>query len=96
MTKALWGVYNFEGDKARYAALMDGWLAGAPAGGLLMCHPAVTAEPGDEIGAARQREYGYLASAEFAAALARAQVTLVRGGVVYRHYTRRHAAYRID
>ncbi|TAM43065.1 MAG: ChbG/HpnK family deacetylase [Burkholderiaceae bacterium] len=96
MAKALLGVYDFEGDAARYAALMDGWLAGAPAGGLLMCHPAQAAERGDGIGAARQREYGYLASAEFAAALARAQVMLVRGAVAYRQYTRRHAAYRID
>ncbi len=94
--EALFGVYDFEGDAARYATLMDGWLAGAPAGGLLMCHPADTAAPGDEIGAARQREYAYLGSSDFAAALARAQVALVRGGVVYRQYTRRHASYRID
>lgn len=78
--EALLGVYNFEGDTARYAALMDGWLAGAPAGGLLMCHPASAAEPSDEIGPARLREYAYLASSDFAAALARAQGELVRGG----------------
>ena len=94
--EALLGVYDFEGDTPRYAALMDGWLAGAPVGGLLMCHPAGAAASGDGIGAARQREFTYLASADFAAALARAQVALVRGGVVYHQYTRRHAAYRID
>lgn len=94
--KALLGVYDFEGDAARYAALMDGWLAGAPAGGLIMCHPAQTAGPRDEIGAARQREFTYLSSADFAAALVRAQVVLVRGDVVYRQYTRRHVHYRVD
>mgnify|MGYP001556410190 CR=1 FL=1 len=78
--EALLGVYDFGGDTARYAALMDGWLAGAPAGGLIMCHPAAAAESGDEIGAARLREYAYLGSGDFARALARAQVELARGG----------------
>ena len=89
----LLGVYDFEGDTARYAALMDGWLAAAPAGGLLMCHPACAAEPDDEIGPARLREHAYLASADFARALARAQVRLVRGGT---HYTARHDNSCID
>ena len=78
--EALLGVYDFDGDTARYAALMDGWLAGAPACGLLMCHPAAASGPDDEIGPARQREYAYLGSGDFARALARAQVELVRGG----------------
>lgn len=77
--EALLGVYDFEGDRARYAALMDGWLAGAPASGLLMCHPASAAGPDDEIGPARLREFAYLGSRDFAGALARAQVALVRG-----------------
>jgi predicted glycoside hydrolase/deacetylase ChbG (UPF0249 family) len=93
---ALLGVYDFDGDTARYAALMDGWLAGAPAGGMLMCHPASAAGPDDEIGAARLREYAYLGSSDFGAALAHAQVALVRGRAYYRHYTRRHDPYRID
>lgn len=87
--EALLGVYDFGGDTARYAALMDGWLAGAPAGGLLMCHPADAAPPGDAIGAARLREHAYLGGADFAAALARAGVTLVRGRAPY---TRGHGA----
>ncbi|MGH8822472.1 MAG: ChbG/HpnK family deacetylase, partial [Rhodoferax sp.] len=92
--ESLFGIYDFEGDTARYAALMDGWLARAPAGGLLMCHPAGTSPPDDAIGAARGREYSYLDSADFAAALARAQVALVRGRT---HYTRGHdAAARLD
>jgi len=95
-TEALLGVYDFQGDTARYAALMDGWLAGAPAGGLLMCHPASAAGANDEICPARLREYSYLGSSDFAAALARAQVALVRGQAVYLRYTRRHAADRTD
>ena len=86
---ALLGVYDFTGDEDRYAALMDGWLAAAPSGGLVMCHPASAAggsDGDDEIGAARQREYRYLAGERFAEALARAGATLVRGAS---HYTRR-------
>ena len=87
--KALFGVYDFTGDTARYGALMDGWLAAAPAGGLLMCHPAEAAPPDDAIGAARLREHAYLGGADFAAALASAQALLVRGGA---SYTRGHGA----
>lgn len=103
--EALLGVYDFAGDEDRYARLMDGWLAAAPSGGLVMCHPARAADPGDErdsggsggpidagdeIGAARQREYRYLASERFAEALVRAGAMLVRGSSRYAsHYTRR-------
>lgn len=76
---ALSGIYGFSGDQARYAGLMDGWLIGAPAGGIIMCHPALSPEPGDAIGAARAREFAYLNGPGFAAALAQAGVQLVRG-----------------
>nr|WP_279343801.1 ChbG/HpnK family deacetylase [Variovorax terrae] len=78
-TSSLWGVYDFSGDEARYAGLMDGWLARAPAGSALMCHPAAQAEPGDEIGPARAVEFAYLGGARFAEALARHGVALARG-----------------
>ncbi|WHZ10151.1 MAG: hypothetical protein OJF60_000590 [Burkholderiaceae bacterium] len=100
--EALLGVYDFAGDEDRYAKLMDGWLAAAPGGGLVMCHPASAADPvnerdsggpadaRDEIGAARQREFRYLAGERFAEALVRAHATLVRGSSRYAsHYTRR-------
>lgn len=77
--KSLFGVYNFEGGPQRYADLMAGWLARAPAGAILMCHPAQAAEPGDEIGIARAQEFAYLASDAFAHALRRADVAVVRG-----------------
>ena len=52
---------------------------GAPAGSLIMCHPARQAEAGDAIGQARAQEYAYLRSTQFADALAEAGVQLVRG-----------------
>lgn len=79
--RGLFGIYNFEGGPQRYAALMAHWLARAPTGVILMCHPAQAAEPGDEIGIARAQEFAYLASSDFAQALQHAQVSVVRGQV---------------
>lgn len=73
----LLGVYDFAGDAARYAALMQGWLRAAPAGAIIMCHPAQALVAEDPISAARLREFDYLASAAFADALAQADVQLV-------------------
>lgn len=75
----LFGIYNFAGGPQRYAALMTRWLAHAPAGAILMCHPAQAAEPGDEIGMARAQEFAYLSSRAFADALCHARVSVVRG-----------------
>jgi predicted glycoside hydrolase/deacetylase ChbG (UPF0249 family) len=75
----LFGIYNFRGNGSRYAALMAIWLARAPAAAILMCHPAQSAEPGDEIGVARAQEFAYLASDEFATALQTAGVIIARG-----------------
>jgi predicted glycoside hydrolase/deacetylase ChbG (UPF0249 family) len=75
---ALSGIYDFAGDGRRYAVCMAHWLHTAPERSIIMCHPAQSLEPGDAIGAARVREFDYLAGAEFGAALAQAQVTLAR------------------
>ncbi|TXT37104.1 MAG: hypothetical protein FD135_3833 [Comamonadaceae bacterium] len=80
--RALFGVYNFEGDSAHYATLMAHWLAHAPVAGILMCHPAQAAEPGDKIGVARAQEFAYLTSPEFVAALRQTQVQIVRGQAI--------------
>jgi predicted glycoside hydrolase/deacetylase ChbG (UPF0249 family) len=77
--RALFGVYNFAGDAQRYAALMKHWLAHASTGSILMCHPAVAAEPGDDIGAARVQEFGYLCESQFSAALEQNHWQIVRG-----------------
>jgi predicted glycoside hydrolase/deacetylase ChbG (UPF0249 family) len=76
--KALSGIYDFSGNAERYAGLMAGWLNEAPAGGIIMCHPAIHAEPGDIIGSARAQEFGYLNSDDFPLALATAGVVLSR------------------
>jgi hypothetical protein len=81
-SRGLFGIYNFHGGLHRYAALMALWLARAPAGAILMCHPANGAASGDEIGVARSQEFAYLASDEFAASLQMAGVTIARGQTV--------------
>jgi chitin disaccharide deacetylase len=75
---ALSGIYDFGGGAQRYAGLMDHWLQGAPEGAIVMCHPAVRAEAGDAIGAARAWEYAYLDSDAFPLALQRAGVALCK------------------
>ena len=80
---ALSGVYDFTGGGARYARLMERWLAGAPEGGIVMCHPAVRAEADDEIAAARAWEFAYLAGDAFPASLARAGAVLSRGAQIH-------------
>lgn len=75
---ALSGIHDFEGDGKRYARCMEGWLQTSPAGSIIMCHPAQGLEPQDTIGAARLREFDYLAGPTFPAALEKAHVTLAR------------------
>ena len=81
---ALLGVYDFAGDQNRYSEWMAAWLQAAPEGCIIMCHPAQDAPAQDAIGAARQREFAYLGSEQFAAALERAGVQVVRGTCVDR------------
>jgi predicted glycoside hydrolase/deacetylase ChbG (UPF0249 family) len=83
----LWGVYDFTGGPARYAALMRDWLARAPARAVLMCHPAQgrddAADPfADAIAPARQWEFEVLGSAAFGEMLTRRGVALARGSAV--------------
>ncbi len=78
-TSALSGIYDFDGSSTDYALNMQRWLRQTPACGIIMCHPALAAERGDELGVARLREYNYLASDEFADHLQQAQVVITRG-----------------
>ena len=82
---ALAGVYGFTGGGRRYARLMDGWLADAPEGAIIMCHPAQRAEAGDAIGDARAWEYACLAGDAFADSLTRAGALLSRGAQIHLH-----------
>lgn len=73
---ALVGVYGFD-PHADYRGLARGWLATAPDGALLFCHPALgDADAGDVIAAARAREMAYLAGSAFADDLAELGITL--------------------
>ena len=82
---ALSGVYGFDGDQAAYARRMRRWLAQAPAGTVLMCHPSAdtAAATGDAIAAARWHEFQHLASPAFAEQLVSAGVQLARGSTLY-------------
>ena len=76
----LFGIYNFTGGEAAYASLMARWLASAPSGIIIMCHPAQgdldAGDVEDDITAARQWEFDYLASDAFGQDLAAAGVAL--------------------
>lgn len=76
---ALVGMYGFEGNGAHYAARLEGWLRDAPAGAVLMCHPAAQADAGDPIGAARLREFDCWRGAAASAALSKANAAPARG-----------------
>lgn len=63
----LLGVYDFQGGEARYQSLLQGWLAVARSGDLLMTHPSAAPDPRDPIGAARRAECAVLSAPDFEA-----------------------------
>ena len=67
--------------RARLARTHAVSMTRAPAGAILMCHPANGVASDDEIGVARSQEFAYLAGEEFAAALQAAGVRVARGQV---------------
>ena len=75
------GAYGFDGGADDYARHMQDWLADLSGDqpSLIMCHPAVSAQVDDAIGAARKCEFAYLASHDFVQHLLDARVRLVRG-----------------
>ena len=77
--RGLFGIYDFTGDQATFRQAMAQWLAQAPEGSIIMCHPAQAAEGGDDIGPARVWEHAYLSGADFPQDLAGAGVALARG-----------------
>jgi chitin disaccharide deacetylase len=70
----LLGVYDFNGDAARYLQLMAGWLAAASEGDLLMCHVSTPSAARDGLLQARCNEYTVLAGDGFSELLARSGV----------------------
>lgn len=79
------GAYAFDGDVSAYAARMQGWMKNLPTTSatdalpILMCHPALHAQVGDAIGAARACEYVYFSSPDFGLHLKHFGVQLCRG-----------------
>ncbi len=72
------GAYDFSGQPD-FAALMGGFLAGLPGGGLVMCHPGFVDETLmslDPLTGQREREYAFLAGEDFPPLLASNKVTL--------------------
>jgi predicted glycoside hydrolase/deacetylase ChbG (UPF0249 family) len=78
MNGRLLGVYDFSASREKYADLLRTWLAIAADGDLLMCHPAVFAEPEDGIGPQRTRESSVLADSRFPTWLEQQGLTLLR------------------
>ena len=82
------GVYGFDADLQQLAILWKKWLQAAPchtanvSPTLIMCHPAVPESRSnswqDDIKAAREIEYKWLISDEFAELLAQYEVKLMR------------------
>ena len=77
------GIDDFSGDAVAYGRRMATWLAAAPQGSLLMCHPALAEAADDEIASARLREWTYFQGPDFAEALKREGVSLGRGRALY-------------
>ncbi|MER2625225.1 MAG: ChbG/HpnK family deacetylase [Accumulibacter sp.] len=78
MNGRLLGVYDFSASREKYADLLRTWLAIAADGDLLMCHPAVFAEPEDGIGPQRTREFSVLSDSRFPTWLEQQGLTLLR------------------
>jgi chitin disaccharide deacetylase len=78
--KGLFGVYNFKNDGTSYAQRMSAWLSLAPTGCIIMCHPGNglpdQVDIVDDIDAARQWEFDYLASDAFLQDVEKAQVSI--------------------
>lgn len=70
----LLGVYDFNGDAARYLQLMAAWLAAAADGDLLMCHVSTPSSARDGLLQARCNEYAVLSDDGFTELLARNNV----------------------
>ncbi|ANJ66285.1 hypothetical protein A9404_01845 [Halothiobacillus diazotrophicus] len=82
---AFGGVYGFDTDEAGYRTLLEAWLAKAPDGSLLMCHPgrAGARTALDPISLARSVERAVLLGPDWADMLASYHCELVNGTRAY-------------
>ncbi len=72
----LLGVYDFSGDAQHYLQRLDGWLALASPGDVLMCHPACGIAPGDAIGPQREAEFSALSDPSMPTLLTQRQLRI--------------------
>ncbi len=68
------GVYDFQGGAAAYARYLDGWLAAARSGDVMMCHPEQFFPTDTRIDPQRNAEYDALDGNAFEALLQRHRV----------------------
>lgn len=82
---AFCGVYGFDRDEAGYLGLLNHWLACAPDGALMMCHPGEKAPVSrlDPIAQARSTERAALLSPAFDDLLRDHHRVLLPGAAVY-------------
>jgi predicted glycoside hydrolase/deacetylase ChbG (UPF0249 family) len=74
--RGLLGVYDFEGDAARYLRLLTQWMGAARHGDLLMCHAGLRAPGKVAHSQARCNEYEVLSGPAFPELLAQAGLEL--------------------
>ncbi len=75
----LLGFYDFSPGAAAHRERLRTWVGQAQDRDVLMCHPAVRAEPGDPIGPGRASEFAAMQDDQWPAMLAQAGITLSRG-----------------
>lgn len=78
----LTGIYGFSGDHSDYETRMNAWLAQVHRKQcvVLMCHPGQDVDDNrDEIGAARNVEFGFLSSAAFTTMLGKNRLYPAQG-----------------
>ncbi|MDR7331903.1 ChbG/HpnK family deacetylase [Roseateles asaccharophilus] len=76
--RSMLGVYGFGDTAQEYADRLERWCEGLPDGGLLICHAASHAPPGDSIGAARAREFEVLVGESFGRRLQEQRLSVER------------------
>jgi len=77
----LLGFYDFSPGVAQHRVRLRTWLGEAESGDVLMCHPAVRAEPDDPIGPARATEFEAMQGDCWLEMLAQERIELTRGRV---------------
>jgi predicted glycoside hydrolase/deacetylase ChbG (UPF0249 family) len=79
----LTGVYDFQGDTARYRQQLHHWLGQLPPAAVLMCHPAQGVNPEAPFPHARLREQEVFSHPALEALLNEQRIRIVRGSRLF-------------